>query len=160
MKSTRPCTTVFTATKPFSSCSHVGGGASVEIKRNKITANECKQLNLLYLKYSLRCLLKFAQFIRMIERICRGVEGIPRLYVQTFSHVIVVGSLRHKIQQACFSYQDWGLCWPVIPGGASACWGWLGHLSSVAQWSAPGHFEQKMQGSAATPEVDKGLMHK
>ena len=28
MKSTRPCTTVFTATRPFSSCSHVGGGAS------------------------------------------------------------------------------------------------------------------------------------
>lgn len=30
MKSTRPCTTVFTATSPFSSCSHVGGGASGE----------------------------------------------------------------------------------------------------------------------------------
>lgn len=29
IKSTRPCTTVFTATNPFSSCSHVGGGASV-----------------------------------------------------------------------------------------------------------------------------------
>lgn len=28
MKSTSPCTTVFTATRPFSSCSHVGGGAS------------------------------------------------------------------------------------------------------------------------------------
>lgn len=28
MKSTRPCTTVFTATKPVSSSSHVGGGES------------------------------------------------------------------------------------------------------------------------------------
>lgn len=34
IKSTRPCTTVFTATNPFSSCSHVGGGASRQTINN------------------------------------------------------------------------------------------------------------------------------
>lgn len=42
MKSTRPCTTVFTATNPFSSCSHVGGGASWGGSRDKMKINFIK----------------------------------------------------------------------------------------------------------------------
>lgn len=102
----------------------------------------------------LSCILSNLLYLRrqMLERLDN--KRFPFFQCGTFSVLTYVNTKPQFVLGV--SYQDWDQCWPVVPSGAAACWGWLDLQSSAEQSSAPEHSERKTRGSAATEGRKQG----